>query len=56
MFGRFRNPVLGLHRFAVGNLELDASLAAGQWRQLDAQEAWNTFENKKLLELGFDFN
>ncbi|QLE84436.1 16S rRNA pseudouridine(516) synthase [Shewanella sp. Scap07] len=38
MFGRFRNPVIGLHRFAVGNLVLDDSLQVGQSRMLSADE------------------
>ncbi len=39
MFGRFRNPVLGIHRIAIGTLTLDTRLAPGQWRLLDAREA-----------------
>jgi len=39
MFGRFRNPVLAIHRTAIGTLVLDDSLAAGHWRQLTAVEA-----------------
>jgi 16S rRNA pseudouridine516 synthase len=38
MFGRFRNPVLGLHRSSVGNLVLDESLAAGESRALRSDE------------------
>jgi 16S rRNA pseudouridine516 synthase len=38
MFGRFRNPVLKLHRYAVGNLQLDPELMPGQTRPLTAQE------------------
>ncbi|ANG64200.1 16S rRNA pseudouridine(516) synthase [Marinobacterium aestuarii] len=38
MFGRFRNPVLALHRCAIGNLVLDAALAPGQSRELSAAE------------------
>jgi 16S rRNA pseudouridine516 synthase len=38
MFGRFRNPVLALHRCAIGNLVLDAALAPGQSRELTAWE------------------
>lgn len=34
MFGRFQNRVLTLHRFAIGNVALDASLAPGQSRDL----------------------
>jgi 16S rRNA pseudouridine516 synthase len=38
MFGRFRNPVLSIHRVAVGALQLDTHLQPGQWRQLTQQE------------------
>ncbi len=38
MFGRFRNPVLSIHRMAIGGLELDASLAVGGWRELREDE------------------
>ncbi|MES2606476.1 MAG: 16S rRNA pseudouridine(516) synthase [Pseudomonadota bacterium] len=38
MFGRFRNPVLGIHRLAIGKLVLDPLLEAGQWRVLSAAE------------------
>jgi 16S rRNA pseudouridine516 synthase len=38
MFGRFRNPVLALHRCSVGNLVLDESLAAGESRALSSDE------------------
>jgi len=41
MFGRFRNPVLKLHRMAIGNLLLDADLAPGQSRMLDQDEVNN---------------
>ncbi len=34
MFGRFQNPVLELHRLAVGNLILDSNLALGESRYL----------------------
>ncbi|KEI70105.1 pseudouridine synthase [Endozoicomonas elysicola] len=38
MFGRFRNPVVGLHRSRVGNLILDSDLPPGQWRHLTSGE------------------
>lgn len=38
MFGRFRNPVLSLHRTAIGNLPLDPALAPGQSRELTPVE------------------
>ena len=34
MFGQFDNKVLGIHRFAVGSLELRSELRAGQSRSL----------------------
>jgi 16S rRNA pseudouridine516 synthase len=38
MFGRFDNPVLRLHRIAVGSLALDPALQAGESRALSAAE------------------
>ena len=38
MFGRFRNPVVALHRETMGEIRLDASLAPGQYRPLTEQE------------------
>lgn len=38
MFGRFRNPVIGLHRLSIGALTLDATLMPGQSRELTAEE------------------
>ncbi len=38
MFGRFRNPVLTIHRIAVGSLRLDADLQPGEWRELTREE------------------
>lgn len=38
MFGRFRNPVLALHRSKIGNLSLDSALSAGQCRLLTPTE------------------
>lgn len=38
MFGRFRNPVMKLHRSQIGNLKLDASLREGQCRVLNEEE------------------
>ncbi len=38
MFGRFRNPVIKLHRLSVGNLQLDKSLKPGESRALTEQE------------------
>lgn len=38
MFGRFRNPVIGLHRISVGEIILDQQLIPGQSRELTPQE------------------
>lgn len=43
MFGRFRNPVLTIHRTAVGTLLLDNTLGPGSWRELSAVEANSAF-------------
>ena len=41
MFGRFQNPVIALHRTAIGNLILDAALPPGASRMLTADEIIN---------------
>lgn len=41
MFGRFRNPVIALHRYAIGNLTLDKQLIAGDSRELSEIEVSN---------------
>ena len=38
MFGRFRNPVLALHRVSIGSLQLDSELQPGDSRELTADE------------------
>lgn len=38
MFGRFRNPVVGLERLSIGDLDLDSSLASGGSRELKEDE------------------
>ncbi|WP_281557723.1 16S rRNA pseudouridine(516) synthase [Thalassomonas sp. RHCl1] len=38
MFGRFRNPVVALHRVAIGSLILTEQLKVGESRLLTAQE------------------
>lgn len=38
MFGRFRNPVLALHRISIGDLTLDPELMPGQSRELTVDE------------------
>ena len=43
MFGRFRNPVVALHRYQVGGLCLPADLAKGEYWQLSKLEAEGVF-------------
>ena len=43
MFGRFRNPVLQLHRSKVGCLPLDKNLQPGQSRELTPEEVNDIF-------------
>ena len=43
MFGRFRNPVVKLHRSQIGALLLDDTLKAGQSRHLTISEVDNIF-------------
>lgn len=38
MFGRFRNPVVALHRESVGNIMLDNTLLPGEYRVLTQAE------------------
>lgn len=38
MFGRFQNPVVALHRMAIGKVHLDSGLAPGQSRYLTQSE------------------
>lgn len=38
MFGHFQNKVIGLHRLSMGAIQLDPSLAPGQYRPLTAAE------------------
>lgn len=49
MFGRFQNPVLTLHRSAIGNIQLDPALAPGASRVLRESEV-TSFE--KQAEVG----
>ena len=39
MFGRFRNPVVGLHRYAIGEYILDKTLEVGQSKSIVVTEA-----------------
>ncbi len=41
MFGRFRNPVIALHRYSIGSLHLDESLKHGESRVLNVSEVTN---------------
>ncbi len=41
MFGRFRNPVIKLHRSSIGNLHLDENLKLGESRFLTTDEVNN---------------
>lgn len=38
MFGRFRNPVLKIHRLSIGSIRLDPQLAPGESRSLNEDE------------------
>ncbi|WP_394129041.1 16S rRNA pseudouridine(516) synthase [Shewanella maritima] len=46
MFGRFRNPVVGLHRFAIGNIQL-GDLPESHWRALTPEEVQSVWQNAK---------
>jgi 16S rRNA pseudouridine516 synthase len=50
MFGRFRNPVKTLHRYAIGDLVLDETLLPGQSRLIDGSEIFAT--TKGIAKLG----
>ncbi|WP_133407653.1 pseudouridine synthase [Parashewanella tropica] len=50
MFGRFRNPVVALHRLSVGGLSLDNSLEAGESRMLMPNEVFMALEEPKWSE------
>ena len=45
MFGRFRNPVMALHRSSIGNLKLDKCLLEGQSRQLTSVEVSSIYRD-----------
>ena len=46
MFGRFRNPVMALHRHSIGNLKLDEGLSEGQSRQLTSVEVSSIYRER----------
>ena len=48
MFGRFRNPVIGLHREAIGNLSLDQKLIEGESRLLTDDEVLDIFTKEEI--------
>jgi len=50
MFGRFRNPVIGLHRKSIGSLLLDEQLIAGQSRLLTDDEVLGIFQKNMFNE------
>lgn len=39
MFGHFRNPVISIHRIAIGAFELTDDIAESQWRELTSLES-----------------
>ncbi|MGL5669457.1 MAG: 16S rRNA pseudouridine(516) synthase, partial [Shewanella sp.] len=43
MFGRFRNPVVGLHRLSIGEINLDDGLKPGESRMLTAEEVASVY-------------
>lgn len=49
MFGRFRNPVIALHRHRIGNLCLDDKLPSGEWRELTTHEIKLAAEKINML-------
>jgi 16S rRNA pseudouridine516 synthase len=51
MFGRFRNPVMALHRCAIGNLALDNNLAAGESRELTTLEVAGIGRDSTVFDL-----
>lgn len=48
MFGRFRNPVIALHRFAVGQLFLPDTLAIGDGCTISADHAYNAIPSARF--------
>lgn len=43
MFGFFNNEVTGLHRLSMGDIQLDSTLAAGEYRQLSPAEIQSVY-------------
>ncbi|MCL1067174.1 pseudouridine synthase [Shewanella olleyana] len=50
MFGRFRNPVVALHRESIGGIILDNNLDAGEYRHLTE---WEVHTMRKLQAYPF---
>ncbi|MFB2637713.1 pseudouridine synthase [Shewanella bicestrii] len=48
MFGRFRNPVVGLHRLSIGEITLDEALKPGESRMLTVEEVASVYLAGKL--------
>ncbi len=48
MFGRFRNPVVGLHRCRIGQLVLDERLLPGESRALTSTEVSEIFNGPNI--------
>lgn len=48
MFGHFSNPVVGLHRYAIGHLPLDKTLKVSESRTLTTNEVTNIHTIKNL--------
>lgn len=51
MFGRFRNPVLSIHRRAIGGLSLDMALQPGEWRELTPEEVGAALHSRAGLDV-----
>ncbi len=47
MFGRFRNPVVKLHRISIGPIVLDTTLALSEYRELTQKELQQLSINNK---------
>lgn len=47
MFGRFQNPVISLHREAIGSIELDNELTEGEFRALTQEEIRLSVKDEK---------
>ena len=50
MFGALGHPVLALHRASIAGIELDATLAPGDWRELTPEERARLYTITELEE------